>query len=98
MGYVVDSLATYITSALGVEDEHTSLPVARSEIGRVPPEPFRWPAAKLTAWAAQTPPTRVIRTVTRITSDTLMVCSSTRVDVLVQQSPRKWTHARICST
>ena len=45
--------AILASKALGIEDEHTSLPVARPEIGRVPPEPFRWPAAKLAAWALE---------------------------------------------
>ena len=46
--------AILASMALGLDDEHTSLPVARPEIGRVPPEPFRWPAAKLAARALET--------------------------------------------
>jgi glycine/D-amino acid oxidase-like deaminating enzyme len=46
--------AILASKVLGVEDEHTSLPVARPELGRVPPEPFRWPAARLAAWALET--------------------------------------------
>jgi glycine/D-amino acid oxidase-like deaminating enzyme len=46
--------AILASKALGVEDEHTSLPVARPEIGHVPPEPLRWPVAKLAAWALET--------------------------------------------
>jgi glycine/D-amino acid oxidase-like deaminating enzyme len=40
--------------ALGTDDEHTALPVARPELGPLPPEPFRWPVAKLAAWALET--------------------------------------------
>ncbi|HSL11776.1 MAG TPA: FAD-dependent oxidoreductase [Actinomycetota bacterium] len=45
--------AILASMVLGLEDEHTSLPVARPELGRVPPEPIRWPAARLAAWALE---------------------------------------------
>ena len=38
---------------LGVEDEWTSLPVAGPEIGKAPPEPFRWPLVRSAAWALE---------------------------------------------
>jgi glycine/D-amino acid oxidase-like deaminating enzyme len=41
------------SKVLGVEDEWTALPVDRPEIGKVPPEPFRWPAVKAAAWALE---------------------------------------------
>jgi glycine/D-amino acid oxidase-like deaminating enzyme len=45
--------AILASMVLGVDDEHTSLPVARPELGLVPPEPFRWPAARLAAIALE---------------------------------------------
>ena len=41
------------SKVLGAQDEWTSLPVHRPEIGAVPPEPLRWPAVKLAAWALE---------------------------------------------
>jgi glycine/D-amino acid oxidase-like deaminating enzyme len=38
---------------LGVEDEWTSLPVARPEFARTPPEPFRYLGARAAAWALE---------------------------------------------
>jgi hypothetical protein len=35
----------------GVTDRWTSLPVVGPEIGRVPPEPFRFAAARMAGWA-----------------------------------------------
>jgi glycine/D-amino acid oxidase-like deaminating enzyme len=38
---------------LGVEDRYTSLPVNAPEVAKTPPEPLRWPAVKLAAWALE---------------------------------------------
>jgi glycine/D-amino acid oxidase-like deaminating enzyme len=40
-------------TALGVQDEWTSLAVNRPEVGLTPPEPFRWPIVKAAAWALE---------------------------------------------
>jgi glycine/D-amino acid oxidase-like deaminating enzyme len=41
------------STALGVDDEWTRLPVNRPEIAKAPPEPFRWPLIKAAAWALE---------------------------------------------
>ena len=41
------------SKVLGVHDEWSSLPVARPEIGKAPPEPLRWPAVRMAAWALE---------------------------------------------
>jgi hypothetical protein len=38
---------------LGVQDRWTSLPVVGDELGKVPPEPFRYPAIKVVGWALE---------------------------------------------
>ena len=38
---------------LGVQDRWTSLPVVGDELGKAPPEPFRYPAIKAAGWALE---------------------------------------------
>ncbi|MGB7805188.1 MAG: FAD-dependent oxidoreductase [Actinomycetota bacterium] len=38
---------------LGVQDRWTSLPVVGGELGKAPPEPFRYPAIKAAGWALE---------------------------------------------
>jgi glycine/D-amino acid oxidase-like deaminating enzyme len=42
-----------VSKLLGADDEWSSLPVARPEIAKAPPEPLRWPAVRLAAWALE---------------------------------------------
>jgi glycine/D-amino acid oxidase-like deaminating enzyme len=40
--------------ALGLSDEWTTLPVVGPELGKTPPEPFRWPTVRAAVWALET--------------------------------------------
>ncbi len=44
---------TLASLALGVEDEWATLPVVGPVVGRVPPEPLRWPLARASIWALE---------------------------------------------
>jgi glycine/D-amino acid oxidase-like deaminating enzyme len=44
---------TLASLALGVEDEWAALPVVGPVVGRVPPEPLRWPLARASIWAIE---------------------------------------------
>jgi hypothetical protein len=44
---------TLASLVLGVRDEWSTLPVVGPPVGRVPPEPFRYPIAKASAWGLE---------------------------------------------